>query len=207
MPKEVLPLKDSQGFSEPETDAMYCGTAVHEAAEEYVRDNVPLPPKFEYAKAALDSLNSKRGKKLCEYKLGLTENLDPCDFFADDVWFRGIADLIILDEDAEIAWVIDYKKGKNARYADKGQLELMALATFKHFPRIKEVRGGLMFVVSNELVKGTYELAGQGELWGKWLGDYTAMESALENNTWNPNPSGLCKAHCVVLECPHNGRS
>ena len=42
----------------------------------------------------------------------------------------------------------------------------MALATFKHFPRIKEVRGGLMFVVSNELVKGTYELAGQGELWG-----------------------------------------
>jgi len=123
------------------------------------------------------------------------------------VWFRGIADLVILDEENELAWVIDYKTGKNARYADKGQLELMALAAFKHFPNITEVRGGLMFVVSNELVKDTYTLAGQGDLWGKWLGDYTSMESAFENDTWNANPSGLCKAHCVVLECPHNGRS
>ena len=26
-------------------------------------------------------------------------------------------------------------------------------------------------------------------------------------DVWNPRPSGLCKKHCVVLECPHNGRS
>jgi len=205
-PKKFYHLKVAKDYSEPETDAMYYGTAFHEAAEEYVRDNVPLPPQFDYAKAGLDALNAKQGKKLCEYKLGLTENLDPCDFFADDVWFRGIADLVILDDETETAWVVDYKTGKNARYADKGQLELMALATFKHFPNIKEVRGGLMFVVSNELITDTYLLTNQGELWGKWLADYTNMESAFTNDTWNANPSGLCKAHCVVLECPHNGR-
>ncbi len=206
-PKKFYHLKIAKDYSEPETDAMYYGTAFHEAAEEYVRDNVPLPPQFDYAKGALDALNAKRGKKLCEYKMGLTENLEPCDFFADDVWFRGVADLIILDEEAETAWVIDYKTGRNARYADKGQLELMALATFKHFPDIKFVRGGLMFVVSNELIKDSYALSAQGGLWEKWLGDFSRMESAFENNSWNTNPSGLCRAHCVVLECPHNGRS
>ena len=35
-----------------------------------------------------------------------------CGFKDDNVWFRGIADLIILDSDNKLAWVIDYKTGK-----------------------------------------------------------------------------------------------
>jgi len=206
-PKKFYHLKVAKDYSEPETEAMFYGTAFHEAAEEYVRNNVPLPPQFEYAKGGLDALIAKRGDKLCEYKMGLTASLEPCDFFADDVWFRGIADLVILDEEAETAWVVDYKTGKSARYADKGQLELMALATFKHFPKVKKVRGALMFVVSNDLITDSYDIVSQGELWRKWLTDFASMESAFENDTWNANPSGLCRAHCVVLECPHNGRS
>ena len=97
-PKKFYHLKVAKDYSEPETEAMFYGTAFHEAAEEYVRNNVPLPPQFEYAKGGLDALIAKRGDKLCEYKMGLTASLEPCDFFADDVWFRGIADLVILDE-------------------------------------------------------------------------------------------------------------
>ena len=196
-PKKFYHLKVAKDYSEPETEAMFYGTAFHEAAEEYVRNNVPLPPQFEYAKGGLDALIAKRGDKLCEYKMGLTASLEPCDFFADDVWFRGIADLVILDEEAETAWVVDYKTGKNARYADKGQLELMALATFKHFPKVKKVHGGLMFVVSNDLITDSYDLVSQGELWRKWLTDFASMESAFDNDTWNANPSGLCRAHTV----------
>jgi hypothetical protein len=206
-PKKFYHLKISKDYSEPETEAMYYGTAFHEAAEEYIRDGTPMPPQFDYATKGLDSLNSKRGRKLCEYKMGLTENLEPCDFFADDVWWRGIADLIIIDDDDSTAWVVDYKTGKSARYADKGQLELMAMAMFKHFPSITKVRGGLLFVVSNELITGTYNAHDQGPLWEKWLRDYVNMETAFNNDVWNASPSGLCKAHCVVLECPHNGRS
>jgi hypothetical protein len=139
--------------------------------------------------------------------MGLTENLEPCDFFADDVWWRGIADLVIVNDEDDSAWVIDYKTGRNARYADKGQLELMAMAMFKHFPELKKIRGGLLFVVSNDLIKGTYTAHDQGPLWEKWLRDYVNMETAFDKDVWNTNPSGLCKAHCVVTECPHNGRS
>jgi CRISPR/Cas system-associated exonuclease Cas4 (RecB family) len=204
-PKQFYHMKIAKDYIEKETEAMLYGTLFHEAAENFVKDDTPIPEKFKYAESALTNLKNKPGKKLCEYKLGLTEDLEPCGFFDENVWFRGIADLIILDGDT--AWVVDYKTGKSARYADKGQLELMALATFKHFPEIKKVKAGLLFVIAKTLVKDSYEDTVAPILWKKWLSDYARMEKALETNTWNPRPSGLCRQHCAVIDCPHNGRN
>ena len=83
----------------------------------------------------------------------------------------------------------------------------MALATFKHFPKVKEIRAGLLFVVSKDLIKDTYTKDEETKLWDKWLSNYARMESAADNNVWNPRPSGLCKRHCAVTECAHNGRN
>ena len=203
-PKQFYHLKVVKDYEEPETEAMRYGTLFHEACEKYVRDGEELDPRFEYARPMLDALIAKPGEKLCEYELGLTIDLSPCGFKDGDVWFRGIADLIILDDD--LAWVIDYKTGRNTRYADKGQLELMALAVFKHFPKIQEVRGGLVFAVADKLIRDTYERSQEPTLWAKWLSDFERMKKAFEIDVWNANPSGLCRRHCVVLECPHNGR-
>ena len=188
-----------------QTEAMLYGNQFHTAAEHYIKDCAPMPERFDYAVGALDSLQAKQGEKLCEYKLGLTEDLKPCGFYDKEVWFRGIADLIILDDD--LAWVVDYKTGRSARYADKGQLELMALATFKHFPEVEEVRAGLLFVVAKNLVRDTYSRENEATLWEKWLTNYGKMKLAEVNNVWNPRPNGLCKRHCAVIECAHNGRN
>lgn len=206
-PKQFHAEKVLKLYPFEETVATIYGTQFHEAAEVYIRDGTPLPERFSYAKPSLDVLNGKKGDKLCEYKMGLTADLEPCAFDADDVWFRGIADLLIIDEENELAWVIDYKTGRNPKWADKGQLELMALATFKHFPKIKKVKGGLLFVVANELVRDTYTINDEPRLWEKWLSSYNQMEQAFAKDVWNPNPSGLCRKHCPVLECPHNGQS
>ena len=82
----------------------------------------------------------------------------------------------------------------------------MALAVFKHYPEVKVVKGGLFFVVCNALVKETYTIEQESALWKKWLSEYGKMEKALEVDVWNAKPTGLCRAWCVVLECPHNGR-
>lgn len=206
-PKKFYHLKVVKDYSEPETEAMTYGTEFHEAAEFYVRDGAPLPAHFEFAKELLDSLNNIEGEKLCEYEMGLTENLTPCGFKADDVWFRGIADLLILNRDKKRAFVVDYKTGRNAKYADRGQLELMALCVFKHFPEIEEVRAGLLFVITGDLIKETYTIKDEPKLWRKWLANYTGMEKAYERDVWNARPTGLCKRHCVVTQCPHNGRN
>jgi len=206
-PKKFYHLKVSKDFKEPETTAMLYGTAVHLAAEEYIRDGTPVPAKFGYVKPVLDSLMKFEGEFLCEYEMGLTEDLEACGFKADDVWYRGIADLVILNKEEKTAYVIDYKTSKNTRYADKGQLELMALATFKHFPEVETVKGGLLFVVCEELIKDEYKKEDSPKLWAKWLGDYKRMEKAFEADVWNAHQSGLCRNHCIVTECVHNGRN
>ena len=114
-------MKVLKQYEDKETEAMRYGTLMHEAAEKYVRDKEPLPRAFEYVQSALDSLTAKKGEKLCEFKMGLTESLEPCGFYADNVWWRGIADLVILDTDDQLAWVIDYKTGKS-KEEDKNQV-------------------------------------------------------------------------------------
>lgn len=204
-PKQFYHEKVLKEYPFVQTDAILYGNEFHKAAEDYIGSNTPLPKKFDYAQPVLDSLNAKRGVKLCEKKMGLTEKLEPCDFYDKDVWFRGIADLLIIDTLGKTAWVIDYKTGKNARWADKGQLELMALIVFLHYPDIEKVKGGLVFVVSNVLVKASYDEYDEQKLWGKWQGKYNAMKTAADKNVWNPRPNGLCKRHCPVTVCPHNG--
>jgi RecB family exonuclease len=207
-PKKYYHTKIAKDYKEDfNTDSILYGNQFHEAAEEYVGGKVEtLDPRFSFTQSALDKLKNMEGEKLCEYKMGLTANLEPCGFFDKDVWFRGVSDLTIVNRETCVAKVIDYKTGKSAKYADKGQLELMALATFKHFPEVKVVKGGLLFVVCNAFIKDTYTIEQEPELWKKWLTQYAQVEKATEVNVWNPKPTGLCRAHCVVLECPHNGR-
>ena len=206
-PKQFYHEKILKQYPVEETDAMRYGTEFHKACEDYIKSEAPLPKKFDFIQQTLDALNEKRGVKMCEQKLGLTADLEPCGFFDKRVWFRGIADLVIIDVLTGVAWVIDYKTGKSLKYADKGQLELMALIVFKHYPQITRVKAGLLFVIAKGLVKEEYEIDSESNLWEKWLGIYGRMEKAFESDVWNPRPSGLCKRHCPVLECAHNGRN
>lgn len=205
-PKQFYHEKVIKQYPFKMTEAIRYGDQFHKAAEKYIRDGEELPKRFLYAKDSLDALRRKKGDKLCEYRMGLTEDLEPCGFYEDNVWWRGIADLIILNQDQGIAYVVDYKTGKSSRYADKGQLELMAMATFKHFPNVDTVRAGLLFVVCEDLIRNTYEQYEEDTLWDKWMDNFQTMETAYKVDVWNPKPSGLCRQWCQVMECPHNGR-
>ena len=202
-PKQFYHMKIAKDYSEPETDAMRYGTEAHLAAEEFIRDGKPVPVKFAYMKDVLEALNRRRGNKITEIKMGLTQELEPCGFMSKDVWWRGIADLVITD--GSTAWIVDYKTGKSAKYADKGQLELMALATFKYFPNVKNINAALIFTKAKKFVKHKYTDDMIDSLWDKWLSKFRRMEVAYETDTWNAHPSGLCKRHCAVIECVYNG--
>jgi CRISPR/Cas system-associated exonuclease Cas4 (RecB family) len=202
-PKQFYHVNVLKEFPYEETEAMRYGTEFHKAAEDFIRDGTPIPDRFGFARDALQVLADKPGEKICEQKLGLTAELEPCGFFDSNVWFRGIVDLLIIEDD--VATIVDYKTSKSSRYAEKGQLELMALSIFRHYPQVKTIRAGLLFVIVNDLVKAKYEKSGQKDLWRKWIAEYARMEKAFDTGVWNPKPSGLCKRHCPVVECAHNG--
>lgn len=203
-PKQFYHARVLKEYPFEETPEIRYGNELHKAAEHYIRDGKPLPDRFNFTKAALDRLNNFSGDKLCEYKMGLTKDLEPCTFFDKQVWWRGVVDLAIVN--GSHARVIDYKTG-NSNYADTGQLELMALATFRHFPDVEQVKAALLFVISNKLIPGTYSRDDEPKLWQKWLKKYHRMRKAHQTGVWNTNPSGLCKRHCPVTACVHNGRN
>jgi hypothetical protein len=203
-PHKYYRLRVKKDIVEPESEAMRYGTAVHKAAEDFIKLGTPIPAQYAFMQGPLETLKSKPGEKLCEYRMGLTRNLTPCDFFAKDVWWRGIADLIVLQDDR--AWVVDYKTGRSSKYADTKQLELMALGIFKHFPQVKKVKSGLLFVIANDFMKADFNQRDEGVYWRPWLDDTARLEKAIELDVWNPRPNFSCKNWCPVKDCTHNGK-
>lgn len=194
-------LKD---IVEPETEAIMFGKEVHKAAEDYIGKGTPIPEKYKFIEPVLKILENIKGDKFVEHRMGLTKDLKACDFFDPKVWFRGVADLLIIDE--ESAHVVDYKTGKSSKYADTKQLELMALAIFKHFPQVQKVKAGLAFVVCEDFVKAKYTIEDAPKFWLRWIEETDRLEAAHRTGVWNPKPNFTCKAHCKVLDCEHNGK-
>ena len=201
-PKKYYHLKVVKDIKEPLGEAIIFGNEIHKIAEEYVGKGRPIPEKYNHIEPALRSLKDMPGEKLCENKLGLTAELEPCGFFDRNVWWRGVADLIILQGDT--ALTVDYKTGKSSKYAELKQLEIVSLAIFKHFPEVKKVKAGLMFLFADDFIKTAYLADSQQELWGSWISDVGQLQASVENNMWNPKPNFTCRGWCPVTSCDHN---
>lgn len=202
-PKKYYHLKIAKDVSDPPTTATMYGQAVHAAAEDFVRDGKPVPEKFAYMQPFLNTLNAIPGEKHVELELGLTKDLQPCAFDAENVWWRGIADFVVIDKAKELAYSVDYKTSKSARYADKQQLDLVAAALFAHFPKIKRVKSALLFVVSKEFVRAEHVADLKEAYVDKLRPDLDRIEAAIENGVWNPITGPLCR-FCPVKQCEHN---
>ena len=196
---EVRVLKN---YVQKPTEQIRYGKELHKAAEDYVKDNTPIPPQFSYVQPTIDALLAKPGTKYAEHEMGLTVDLRPCGFKDENCWVRGIADLLIVDEESLTAWVVDYKTGNN-KYPDREQLKLMALMVFAHFPHIRRVSGALLFVLKNDIAKASF-LRGEAEdYWWDYRERVARIEQAHETGVWNPKPTPLC-GWCVVKTCEYN---
>ena len=202
-PKQFYHAKHLNEFPFKETADTKYGKEMHTAAELFIKDGEPIPSRFSYLQKPLESLARKKGKKFAELKLGVTKDLVPCTFFSKEVWVRGVIDLLIVD--GKKVWVIDYKSSKKTTYAEKDQLELMALLVFARYTEVETVYGGLMYPRVNELIKATYHKKDKGVLWSGWIKRNEKMKEAYKLNQWATKESGLCRAHCPVVECIHNG--
>jgi hypothetical protein len=137
------------------------------------------------------------GQRYCEYEMALLPDLTPCYFHDTERWVRGIADLLIVNED--VAYVVDYKTGSD-RYPDLEQLKLMALMTFVHFPKVNKVKGALLFILKNNLVSEDYERSQIPTLWDSFTPKVKRLELSYEKNEWPTNPTPLCR-YCPVSTC------
>jgi hypothetical protein len=201
-PRQYYETTVLKNYPFKDTDATIYGKELHTAAELYIKEGTPLPPQFAFLQGTLDALMAKPGRKLCEHQMGVTKDLKPCGFMDKEVWVRGIADLLIIDDENLTARVVDYKSGNN-KYPDREQLKLMALMVFAHFPHIRRVSGALLFVVKEDIAKASFMVGEAEEHWWDYRERVARIEQAHETGVWNPKPTPLC-GWCPVTTCEHN---
>ena len=196
-PRKYHEVKVLKRFEVKVTQAMTYGTEVHKACEDYVGRGVPLARNYQHFQPILDSLLEIEGTRYPEYEMGLLRDGSPCAFDDPNRYVRGIVDLLIVD--GEMAYIVDYKTGSN-KYPEPKQLKLMALMTFAHFPEVKRIKAGLLFIVQNSFMDEEYTRDEIDLLWGAFLPTLIQLESSYDNNVWNPKRTPLC-GWCPVKTC------
>lgn len=205
-PKKYYHLKVLKDVKDEGGEATLYGNQVHKVAEEYITNGTPIPPQFSFMQPILDSLNAIPGEKHCELKLGIAyDGTDyiPTTFFAPNVWWRGIADLLIID--GHKAYSVDYKTGKNAKYADTKQLDILAAAVFTHYPEVTHIKSALVYVVSNDFIKKEHTADMTKSYFATFEPSLDRLQTAEQTNVWNAVNGPLCK-FCPVTQCAHNRR-
>lgn len=206
-PKKYYHLRVAMDVKESSSEATLYGQEVHKAAENYIKHGTPIPPKFDYIQGVVDSIKNIPGDKHCEMKLGVKRTqtgYEPCGFFDKEVWWRGVGDVVVVQD--ELAYLLDYKTGKNAKYADMKQLDVMAAALFTHFPKVKKIKSALVFVVSNDFLHKNHFADMRNSYFESFDPDLDRLAAAHESGVWNANSGPLCR-FCPVVSCEHNRKN
>ena len=192
-PRKYYQVRILKAYPTEDTTATLYGKEVHLACEEYIKEGKDLGGHARF-KPLLDKLNAYPGEKHCEIEMAIGDNGQYVPYDSDDGIFRGIADLVIIH--GNTARVIDYKTGK-ATYPEPKQLELMALMVFAKFPAVMTVKGALIFMLHDVMVKREYHRSEFNNLFQQWMAKRDKIMLCADVGVWNPNPTGLCSW------CPH----
>lgn len=177
------------------------GNQVHKAFEERVRDGKPFPEGMEHFEDAAKRLIHPDGQTLVEQKLAIKSDLSPCDWFDRNAWFRSIADYLRIS--GPVAVAIDYKTGKIIE--DSEQLALMAECVFSHYPEVQAVRTEFWWLKDEAATRADFRRSHRKDTWTRVMPEVKTLEMAHTSGDFPPKSSGLCRRHCIVTECSHNG--
>lgn len=188
--------------SEPETEQLRAGNALHSHFEQRLAHGTTLPLGYGMFEGILAKIVAAPGQLYTEQKLAITGAFQPSTYFARNVWFRTVVDCAVVKGDQ--AAVFDWKTGKPNE--DHTQLQLMAATMFIHTPALQRVRAALMFVNAGESSSAYFLREDMPELWAEILPRVRVMQKARATQEYPPKPSGLCKKYCAVSSCQYYGR-
>ena len=202
-PRQYFHKYVAKDVREPESPQMAYGTAVHKAFELRQAEDKPLPADLARHEPYMQELAAKDGMKFFEAKIGLSKQLRPTHFFANDVWYRGVVDFAAIGMNG--AEIVDFKSGRKHQKFE--QLKLFALHGFAMHTHVQEIKCSFYWTQDRTITSQTYKREQAGALWRDFLPSLRQMKTAFETDTWQPRQSGLCKAHCPCVSREFNGRS
>lgn len=198
-PQRFYQEKVLKKFPYHQTEAAARGDRIHKEFESFIRDGTPLNEALPF-KDWVETFAEQAGEKHVEFKMAMDWKANKVGYFKGrDIWIRGQFDLLV--EQGENAVMIDYKTGKS-KYADTGQLELMSVLTFIHFPKINKITGALVFIDESKVVRDTYHRDKMDEYKDRWLQRSIPIITSLTTRKFQMKESPLC-AFCPCIDCPY----
>lgn len=174
-----------------ETEAIKWGSRVHKALENRIRRGTPLPddmPKYEKWVTSLPHAEA-------EMKVAVRQDWSFCDFFADDVWFRGKADVVAVNGSSAI--IVDWKTGK--RREDPDELEILAALLKARHPELLNIVGWYVWLKDHALGK-LHHLSAVADKRKEIDARMAQVARAEQHEHWPPNETPLC-GWCGVKTC------
>ena len=188
-------------FKEPESSEMAYGSKVHKALELRVGKDKALPSDLAFLEPIAAKFANATGAKLVEQQLAITQNFEPTEWYAKDVWCRAIIDLAIIN--APKALIVDWKTGKPGD--DFTQIQLAAAMFFLFNPEVNDIDLMFYWIKTRKPAVKNLQRADMKHVWSPLVKRVRRYTQAHIDVNFAPKPSGLCKKYCPVTSCPHHG--
>ena len=202
-PKQYYHTRVVKDVTQDFGEAALWGQEVHKKLENRLLTNTQLPDHLKYCEPICQDILSRPGTLMVEEKMGLNKDLKPVTFFAKDVWARAVVDVGIVNN--ENAVILDWKTGK--RKPDSDQMKLFAAFSFAKFPLVQKITTAFVWLKEHCIDKETFHREeDEAIIWQEVMPRVKRVELAYEKDKWPAKPSGLCKKHCPVKSCEHNGQ-
>lgn len=174
------------------------GVRVHEALEKYGLGIAPLTEETKQHKGVVDAILGLPGEKYFEYQMAIDAQFQPCDWFAPDVWFRGIADVLVINDTT--ALIGDYKTGKIKD--DPTQVKLFACLVFAHFPAVTKIKTALLWLKFDKISESIFHRKDLKRAWDGILPRIQYVHETVALGVYPTRPSGLCPWCPAKHICP-----
>lgn len=200
-PKRHWHIDIAKDVQEEESDELHWGNFLHDALAKRLTKGVALPDTAKQYQTWVDRVLTGPGNIVAEQKLAITADFGATGYFAKDVWFRSVADVIKLN--GRVALLGDWKTGKIIE--DSQQLALGAACVFAHYPEVLAVRSEFFWLKEDAQTSQTFRRAEMPDMWAAILPRVKALQHAHETTSYPARPGRLCKRWCPVRQCPHCG--
>src|SRR5262249_53398626 len=130
-------------------------------------------------------------------------------YFDNDVWVRGLADVIGIRSGEPQSWptdtglMLDWKTGK--RRVDELQLKILGTIAFAYYPTLNEIDSGYFWLQARAVDKVRIKRSEQTSIWSEILPRVTALEQAYNNANMPAREGPLCR-YCPVTSCAYNAK-
>ena len=204
-PRKYFEEQIAKSVPKEETEAQRAGVEAHSAFEHRLKSSTPLPAHLVGHELLMQEIEKGPGEIFTELKYGLTRKLEPCGFYAPDVWHRGIIDVRKRRPDGS-SLIVDYKTGKPKN--DMRQLHLFSAYCFldgdslveSYFywtkTKVKNSNGAPIKMPRQQL----------GPIMASVVPDLTAYVEAFHDDLWPPKRNFFCKNYCGVTGCEFHGK-